>query len=138
MLITWIKKMLPATKKSMNERLYHFPCSRAHYNNRKPEIQHSDGWEPWRHWAKTLPGEQYLLAVTQATRIYYIVCLIEEWKPYGFEMSKWRIFYFRVNWHVMPNLLLKENWMFTIVLLYYRHTIFLFDTVKLLWHNLYY
>ncbi len=31
---------------------------------------------------------------------------------------------------------LNENWVFTIVLLHYLYTIFLFDTVKLLWHNL--
>ncbi len=30
---------------------------------------------------------------------------------------------------------LTENWVFTIVLLHYWHTIFLFYTVKLLWHN---
>ncbi len=30
---------------------------------------------------------------------------------------------------------LTENWVFTIVLLYYWHTIFLFNTVKLLWHR---
>ncbi len=33
---------------------------------------------------------------------------------------------------------LTENWVFTIVLLHYWQTIFLFDNVKLLWHNLYY
>ncbi len=31
---------------------------------------------------------------------------------------------------------LTENWVFTIVLLHYLHTIFLFDIVKLLWHNI--
>ncbi len=30
-----------------------------------------------------------------------------------------------------------ENWVFTILLLHYRHTVLPFNTVKLLWHNLY-
>ncbi len=30
---------------------------------------------------------------------------------------------------------LTENWVFTIVLVHYWYTIFLFDTVKLLWQS---
>ncbi len=52
------------------------------------------------------------------------------------------LFWTELSWMMIitefnEELPLTENWVFTIVLLHYWHTIFLFNTVKLLWHNLY-
>ncbi len=88
----------------------------------------------------------FLHSVTDGVLVPCRCCL---WLAYGdtkFPVisSTWLHKYY-LNWTELDDditefndeLPLTQNWVLTSVFLHYRHTIFLFDTVKLLWHNLY-
>ncbi len=94
----------------------------------------------------SVPWKKVVLATRTSLSLPYRYCRLSPYfPPYFPAISLTWLHRYYLNWTELDDditefndeLALTKNWVFTVVLLHYRHSIFLFNTVKLLWHNLY-